>query len=454
MSATRKAVLAIGAVTLLAGAVRFHALSRPSEKVFDETYYASDGCLYAGEPYEECDLEDDAERSWVHPPLGKQLIARGIDVFGNRAFGWRFSAVIAGTGVVMLVGILAFLLFGSPVWAGLAALLAGAEHLSFVQSRIAMLDVFLAFFVLLGFVLLVADRRRADRAQAAADPEAPPPRPRRPLRYLSGAAFGAAVAVKWSGLLALAAAAVLAIVWERSRRKERGDRRPLWSAIREEGIWTYMAFALVPLVVYVLPWIPWWASRDFSFGELIGHHGDMASYHFGLDTVKESGEPIHPYMSRAWTWLLLIRPVAYHWQGDPNCCEEILGIGSPALFWGALLVIPYLLLVWISRREWQAGAILLPILFQLLPWFLVSRPLFMFYMTPVAPLLALAMIQPLRDLARSRLDRRLAIAGVAIVVGVCVAMFAFFWPVLSASPLTYDQWQTRIWFDGTTWNWV
>ena len=59
MSTTRKAVLAIGAVTLLAGALRFHALSRPDEKVFDETYYASDGCWYAGEPYESCDLDSD-----------------------------------------------------------------------------------------------------------------------------------------------------------------------------------------------------------------------------------------------------------------------------------------------------------------------------------------------------------------------------------------------------------
>jgi dolichyl-phosphate-mannose--protein O-mannosyl transferase len=69
-------------------------------------------------------------------------------------------------------------------------------------------------------------------------------------------------------------------------------------------------------------------------------------------------------------------------------------------------------------------------------------------MTPVAPLLALAMVYPLRDLMRSGLNRRVATAGVAIVVGVCVAMFAFFYPLLSASPLTYDSWRTRIWFDG------
>ena len=51
---------------------------------------------------------------------------------------------------------------------------------------------------------------------------------------------------------------------------------------------------------------------------------------------------------------------------------------------------------------------------------------------------------------RSGLNRRIAVAAATSVVIVCVALFAFFWPVLAASPLTYEQWQTRIWFD----NWV
>jgi dolichyl-phosphate-mannose--protein O-mannosyl transferase len=446
VTTTRKAVLAIGAVTLLAGALRFHALSRPSEKVFDEAYYASDGCWYAGVPYRECGLEDDVERSWVHPPLGKQIIALGIDAFGNRPFGWRISAAVFGTGAVALAGVLAFLLFGSWLWAAVGALLAGTEHLLFVQSRIAMLDIFLTFFILAGFVLLVADRRRTERLDAGREPGTKAPW--RPLRYLSGAAFGAALAVKWSAVLALLAAVILAVAWERTRRKEAGRERPLLRAIAEEGVWIYVAFALVPLAVYLVPWIPWLADRSFDLTELVTHHGQMADYHFGLETLKPNGEPIHPYMSQAWSWLLLTRPVAYFWKGDPGCCAEILGIGNPALFWGALLVIPYLALSWISRKEWQAGAILVPILVQLLPWFAIARPQFMFYMTPIAPFLALGMLYPLRDLFRSGLDKRLAVAGAAVVVAACVGMFVYFLPVLDAAHLSYEQWHTRMWFDG------
>jgi dolichyl-phosphate-mannose-protein mannosyltransferase len=483
--------LIVGAITLVAGGLRLYRLAQPDEKVFDEVYYASDGCLYAGHPFADCGLKEDTERSWVHPPLGKMLIAAGIDWFGNRPFGWRITAALAGTATVALVGALAFVLFASPAWAAVATLLAGTEHLLFVQSRIAMLDVFLAFFVVVGFVFLAADRRRDERMdaesrdaelpgaeptvaelpgaeptvaelpgaertvaeQTVADPAVlPRPGPLiRPLQLAAGAAFGAAIAVKWSGYLALLGGLVLAIAWttRRIRRRE---------ATRQEILGLAISFVVVPFAVYLATWIPWFADRApagpatiagvVDVGEWIGHHAAMADYHFGLDTIKENGEPIHPYMSRAWSWLLLTRPVAYFWEGEPNCCAEILGIGNPLLFWGAFLVIPYLVLAWRGRRDWRAGGLLVAILSQFLPWLAVSRPLFLFYMAPVTPFLAVGTVYAIRDLLGLRLDSRLALAGAAAVVGVSVALFAFFWPVLTASTISLEAWQDRMWFGG------
>jgi dolichyl-phosphate-mannose-protein mannosyltransferase len=426
--------LIVGAITMVAGGLRLYRLAQPDEKVFDEVYYASDACWYAGHPYQECGLKEDTERSWVHPPLGKILIAMGIDGFGNRPFGWRFTAAVAGTATVGLVGALAFLLFASVGWAAVAALLAGTEHLLFVQSRVAMLDVFLAFFVVLAFLLLVADRLHPIRF--------------RPFRLAAGAALGAAVAVKWSGVLALLAAIVLAVVWERTRRKEAGEEHPLRRTFREEGLALYLALTIVPLLAYAVTWIPWLAERSFDVAEWTRHHGDMAGYHLGLDTTGEDGEPIHPYMSRAWSWFLLTRPVSYFWRGEPSCCAEILGIGNPLLFWGALLVVPYLALAWRTRRDWRAGALLVPILAQFLPWLAVSRPLFLFYMVPVTPFLAIGTAFAIRDLLGVRLDHRVALAGAAAVVAVSVGLFAFFWPVLTATTISIDAWQARMWFRG------
>ena len=459
MTTRRTAVVVVGVVTLLSGVLRFAGLSAPHEKVFDEVYYASDACWYAGHDFADCGLDADVERSWVHPPLGKQIIAVGIDVFGNRPFGWRFMAAVAGTAIVALVGVLAFLLFGSALWAGVGALLASTEHLLFVQSRIAMLDVFLALFVVLGFVFLALDRRREALEVPPEEPVAepddeetlgglhePPPAepPRRwirPLHLLAGASFGAAMAVKWSGYLALLGGLALAATWTIRRISERRARRLEFGGLA-------LAFLAVPFAVYALPWIPWLAERSFDIAELLGHHEDMWAYHITLETLQENGEPIHPYMSRAWSWLLLLRPVAYHWQGDPDCCREIIGMGNPFVFWTALLVIPYLALTWLHRRDWRAGLVLVPILAQFLPWLAVSRPLFLFYMTPVAPFLALGLVFPIRDLAGARIPGALAVAAAAVVVLVSVGMFVFFFPVLTAAHISYAGWQSRMWLGG------
>jgi dolichyl-phosphate-mannose-protein mannosyltransferase len=363
------------------------------------------------------------------------------------------------------------------MWAGAAALLIATENLHFVQSRIAMLDIFLTMFVVLGFLLLVADRRvtqpkdqsdtkPAELYELEGVPEAstsvgegvsrsderaptdPPRRVLRPMRLAAGAAFGAAVAVKWSGVLALAAAPILALAWERTRRKRAGADHPVLRAIKEEGLGLVLAFLVVPFVVYTATWTPWLQDRSFDFAEWFRHHGFMVDYHLNLSTIGDDGKPIHPYMSEAWTWFLLLRPVAYFWQGTDRTGTEILGIGHPLLFWGALLVIPYLAAAWAGRRDWRAGAILVPILAQYVPWLLVQRPAFLFYLTPVTPFLALGTTYLLRDLAGLRLrDTRLSAAGAGVVLVACVVVFAIFWPVLIGQTISLEAWRDKIWFD-------
>jgi dolichyl-phosphate-mannose-protein mannosyltransferase len=463
VSTTAKLIGAIVIVTVFGGVLRFADLGRPDRKYFDEVYYASDGCLYAGIDYRRCDLDTDSERSWVHPPLGKAFISWGIDPpgplegFGYTPLGWRVSAAAAGTATVALVMILAHLVLGGWIWPGVAGLLLATEHLHFVQSRIAMLDVFLAFFAVLGFLFLAADRRSAEDEGSSLRLGG-----LRPLRLLAGASFGAAIAVKWSGVFALAGGALLSVGWSiAAARRLRGrvgiDRRAAGRRFASDAAGQLLAFVVVPAVTYLVAWLPWLAERGFDLGGWLEHHANMAGYHANLDTVEPDGTPIHPYLSPAWSWFLLARPVAYYWQGKPMCCEEILGMGNPLLFWGALVVIPYLALAWASRKDWGAGSILVPILAQYVPWLFVSRPLFLFYMTPVTPFLALGAALVLRDVASGGRARSWVPAlAAALVVAVSVGLFVFFEPVLAADHISYEAWQRRIWVytDDTIFNWI
>src|SRR5205814_2792653 len=71
-------------------------------------------------------------------------------------------------------------------------------------------------------------------------PDRPPAPVLRPWRILAGLAFGAAVATKWSGAPALAGGILLAVTWERTRRRRVGLFHPLAEAVRDEAFGIFL----------------------------------------------------------------------------------------------------------------------------------------------------------------------------------------------------------------------
>jgi dolichyl-phosphate-mannose-protein mannosyltransferase len=162
-------VVAVLAVGLIAGYLRFMHLAYPEHRVFDEYYYTKSACILLGYSDQRCDINSADERfwrenewdtgAWVHPPLGKWMIAAGEAVFGTESMGWRAGAAAAGTATVMLLAVIIQLLFASPIWTFTGGLLLATESLNLVQSRTGTLDIFVAFWVVLVFVFLLLDRR-------------------------------------------------------------------------------------------------------------------------------------------------------------------------------------------------------------------------------------------------------------------------------------------------------
>jgi dolichyl-phosphate-mannose--protein O-mannosyl transferase len=209
-------------ITAAAGVVRFARLASPHAIIpLDETYYAKDAHSY---------LMHGVESGFaVHPPVGKWMIAFGEWVFGYNSFGWRFSAAVVGTLSILLVYRIAKLLWGGTFAPVVASILLAVDGLFFVQSRIAMLDIFLAFWIIVGFWLLLEDRVRT----------APDHRGLRWWRLASGVAFGLAAASKWSGAFLLPMLVVIAVAWEIGRLRT----RPEWQAR------TLALFTFPPLIV-------------------------------------------------------------------------------------------------------------------------------------------------------------------------------------------------------------
>lgn len=470
--------VAILAVALLAGGLRVYDLGTPNERIFDEFYYSKSACIFLGWSQERCSIESKDEKywfserfdtgAWVHPPLGKWAIALGELAVGTDAsdgiserdaFGYRIASAVTGTLTVVLFAVMVQLLFGSVLWTTIGGLLLATEGLSIVQSRVAMLDVFVGFWILAAFLSLVLDRRwiqrRTPTPPAASlgpgeiwlppQPEAPSPL-WRPWRSMAGLMLGLGIATKWSAFAAIVGVAMLAFGWECVRRRHNGEWNWLPRTIAREGFGLALALLVLPLIVYVASYAGWF----MHYGWELNRWGELQlaifRYHADLKAVNESGEPLHPYLSSAWWWLLLARPVLYYadylgWGAR----RVIYANGNPAIFWGSFLALPTAAIAWIRARDWRAGIAVVGFLSLYLPWLLVSRAQFLFYALPIVPFLVLAMIVMLRELV----ERGYTPLAVGLV-SVALMLTVLFWPTYVGHELDSTQWQLRSWFPSWT----
>nr|MDO8135728.1 glycosyltransferase family 39 protein [Candidatus Njordarchaeum guaymaensis] len=94
-----------------------------------------------------------------HPPLGVYLIAFSMAMFGDQEVGWRFFPIVFGVLSIWILYLLACRSTKNRATALLSSTLYALDSLAFVQSSIAMLDIFFVFFMLLGFLLYWRNNR-------------------------------------------------------------------------------------------------------------------------------------------------------------------------------------------------------------------------------------------------------------------------------------------------------
>ena len=130
-------VLVIAMLTL-----HFLVISRPPTIVWDETWYVNDAkSIIAGEG----DLR-------VEHPACKLFIITGIHLFGDNAFGWRFFSIIFGTACIPVFFFICRKLRMSGRLTLLATFLFALDDMYFVHSSLALLDIYMLFFMLLGLL--------------------------------------------------------------------------------------------------------------------------------------------------------------------------------------------------------------------------------------------------------------------------------------------------------------
>lgn len=480
---------------LLGAFLRFWHLGRPQEIAFDETYYVKDSWAIMLTGYEH-EWPDDADAGFssgsppqplespsyaVHPPLGKILIGVGMRLFGaGDAFGWRFSSAVAGTLMIVLVVIAAALLFRSPIVSAIAGLLLSVDGLHLSHSRLALLDIFLALFVLLAFVLLLLDReearRRLARRMSARSLSWGPGLGIRWWRIAAGVSCGLAVGVKWNALYFVAALGLLTVAWDITARRSAGVRLWLPSGLLRDGIPAFLSMIPVALVVYLSTWTGWFRSTGGYRRQWAAEHPDdgpqwlpaplrsLWEYHVSAYDFHQGLSSEHTYMSQPWDWMFLGRPTSYFYESPgqgqsgcevAKCSQQIFNQGNPGIWWVGLVAIVVAAVVVAVRRDWRMASLLSLIAAGWLPWLMYpERTKFFFYALPYLPFLVL-ILAGVAGLVlpgpRTKLwPARIGWITVGLWLCLVLALAIFFWPLWSAQVLPYDQWRTRMWFD----NWI
>ena len=389
-----------------------------------------------------------------------------------------------GSLAILLMCRIARRLTRSTLLGCVAGLLMSLDGLEFVLSRTGILDVFLMFFVLAAFGCVLIDRDAA-RANLAAKIAARPgdvhrSGPRlgiRRGRVAAGIFLGLAVATKWNAVFYILAFGGLTIGWDIGARRTAGLSSFVRGAFRD-ALWLPLTFVVIPLGIYIASWSGWLATStgyDRNYAQLHGVNTPVISalyslyeYHLQAIIFGVGLKTPHPYQSQPWDWLLMTRPVAFFYQcytgpvpGPSHYCptgykgsewsQEVLAIGTPAIWWGSMLALLFCLGWWLLHRDWRAGAVVLGVLAGWAPWFpLVGRTKFFYYALEFEPFLILSIVLCLGLIlgpATASVARRSIGAGVVGAYVLCVLlMFWYFYAIVAGKVIPYPDWLSHMWY--------
>ncbi|MBI3261484.1 phospholipid carrier-dependent glycosyltransferase [Candidatus Berkelbacteria bacterium] len=403
-------------ITLVAFGVRYWRITQPPQYIFDEVYYPKYAAQYlaGGAPFD------------AHPPAGRLLITAGVLLLGNNPFGWRVMPLIFGTLLIPLVYLVGWLLFESRRAGLIAALLIALDGMFFVYARTGLIDTFLVFFTLLTLSLALAARRLTQQKNERLAL----------LAWLaSGASIGVATSVKWVGLGIWPIIAAIALITALKSSKKRFIKRIAMLVV---------SLVAIPAIVYSLFFIVEPGKQPVIWQDIKDWHTHTWSYHINLKETRT-------YNSHPWQWPLMTKPIHFWNEEHEGTKRAIIALGNPVIWWGAAFAVLGTIVWLVIQLLRQRRKAMLPFglvvatagyLVLLLPWLFIKRGLFIFHYLSALAFAILIASYWLATLYKHNVGRKLVI----IVLVLAAIAFVYFYPVLSALPISRASYDNRMWF--------
>ena len=380
---------------------------------FDEIYHARTAYEF---------LQRDVPYENTHPPLGKELMSVSIAAFGMTPFGWRFAGAVVG--ILMLPGM--YLLgkqLTKKTWpATMACLLMALDCMHLTQSQIATIDSFPVLFIIFSFFFMLrflqTDFVKEKTSVSLVS-----------LGF-SGLFMGLSIASKWIGIYAGAGLAVLffwhcirVICLEKeaasmSKKRKKTLRADSSAALHRTLVlclWCVLFFAAVPLLVYLLCYIPYFAYKAgqiHSLSDYLGEVWRVQIHMFNYHSTPGRGME-HSFYSPWWEWPFILRPMYYanelYLPDTTPVHYSIFCFGNPVIWYGGVAALAYCVFRSVLGRRYQSSTdpdlswhlrstsydprnafIFIGLLAQYLPWVLVPRGTYIYHYFASLPFLMLA----------------------------------------------------------------
>lgn len=374
---------------------------------FDELYHGRTAYehLHNLSPYENS-----------HPPLGKLLIMVGIAVFGMVPFGWRIVGALFGIGMLPILYAFGKRIFkGDSNYALVLTTLFAFDFMHFTQTRIATIDVYSVFFILLMYYYMyryITMNFFVDGLKKTLKP-----------LFWSGLFFGVGAACKWTSIYAGAGLAVLLFtsliarylefvrVNAQGSAAEKALVKNYWTLTGKTVLWCCLFFIIIPFTVYFAAYTPYFIyqsgqSSSYTFKDMLNtffnYQNFMYTYHTNLHAT-------HPYQSSWYSWPFTIKPMWYYFNSYlyGTKVSTLTASGNPAVWWVSTIGALTLLVLRLTGRVKPDKALqifFVGVLANYLPWVLVKRCTFIYHFFATVPFILMATVYALQQLEKKYRD--------------------------------------------------
>lgn len=392
---SRKDVLILIVILIPSFLLRLYRLDfHNGETVFDErAYYQKASLSY---------LQNQDDPNFEHPPLGKEILALGIKIFGDNPYGWRIPSLIFSLLGNIIIYFLFKDLFKSRFVGGLTSAFLSLDFMYFIHSRLGTMEMFYLFFLwgsvyfLYKFICIDESIRNFK------------------LRYLifGSVFFGLAFGTKWAAGLILIPFFII-LIWQRK-----------FFRLIQMGV----LLTIITTAIYIGAYFPY--IKRNSFNEFLGLQLRIIDY---WKTFSKKTPPLNLmeyFLNHAFAW-----PLNPAWNYDlvkheGGVIQVVWAMYNPILFFPAMFYfIKHAVFYKLRKMRDSGGFITLVILAAFVPWLFISRVQYTYYLLPAIPFLYSLFAFRLMDVFAK--DRWL-FSSVALSI---LAVFCYFYPLISNLPV-------------------